>query len=139
MSWPGVTLQLGLQPLQQGEGVGGAAGEAGEDVAAAELADLLRVGLDHGLAEADLAVAGHRDLVTLAHGKDGGAVPGCRLCHGTSLANGRRVPLGHEAPHVVRTARRDQGEAAGGSAPGVVAESARLPAMALLQSPGDSA
>ena len=37
----GVTLQLGLQPLQQGEGVGGAAGEAGEDVAAAELAHLL--------------------------------------------------------------------------------------------------
>ena len=36
-----VPLELGLQPLEQGEGVGGAAGEAGEDVAAAEPAHLL--------------------------------------------------------------------------------------------------
>ena len=79
----GVALQLGFQPLQQGEGVGGAAGEAGDDVAAAELAHLLGVGLDHGLAEADLAVAGHGHLGALADGEDGRAVPGCRLCHGT--------------------------------------------------------
>ena len=48
----GIALELGLQPLEQGEGVGGGAGEAGDDVAVADAAHLPGVGLDDGLAEA---------------------------------------------------------------------------------------
>jgi hypothetical protein len=56
-----ILLELALEPLEQGEGVGGGAGEAGDDLAAAEAAHLARIGLDDGLAEADLAVAGDGD------------------------------------------------------------------------------
>ena len=68
-------LELGLQPLEQGEGVGGGAGEAGDDLAVAQPAHLAGVGLDDGLAHRDLAVAGDDDLAALAHGEDGRAVP----------------------------------------------------------------
>ena len=54
----GILLELGLQPFEQGEGVGGGAGEAGDHLALAEPAHLLGVALHDGLAEADLAVAG---------------------------------------------------------------------------------
>ena len=58
----GKPLELGFQPLQQGERVGGRAGEAGEDRARrADPPHLARVALDDGLAEADLAVPGHGD------------------------------------------------------------------------------
>ena len=72
----GEALELGLQPLEQGEGVGGGAGEAGDDIAAADAAHLLGVALDDGLAEGDLAVAGDHHLAALADGEDGRAVPG---------------------------------------------------------------
>ena len=79
----GILLELGLEPLEQGEGVGGGAGEAADDVALAEPAHLLGVGLDDGLADRDLAVAADDDLAALADGQDGGAVPGAGLtgCH----------------------------------------------------------
>ena len=41
MSWPGILLELRLEPLEQREGVGGGAGEAGDHLALAERADLL--------------------------------------------------------------------------------------------------
>ena len=79
-SWLGKALQLGLQPFQQGEGVGGGAREAGEHRAAgADAAHLAGVALHHGLAERDLAVAGHRDLPVAADAEDGGAVPADRV------------------------------------------------------------
>ena len=69
-------LELGLEPLQQREGVGGGAGEAGDDGAArADAAHLAGVALDDGLAEADLAVAGHGDVPVAADAQDGRAVP----------------------------------------------------------------
>ena len=66
----GEALELGLKPLEQGEGVGGGAGEPGDDVAVADAAHLLGVALDDGLAEGDLAVAGDHHLAALADGED---------------------------------------------------------------------
>ena len=43
-----MALELGLEPLEQREGIGGAAGEAGEDAAVAEPPDLAGVALDDG-------------------------------------------------------------------------------------------
>ena len=57
----GILLELGFQPLEQREGVGGGAGEAADHVALAEAAHLLGVGLDDGLADRDLAVAADHD------------------------------------------------------------------------------
>ena len=54
----GILLQLGLQPLDQGEGVGGGAGEAGQHLAVGQPAHLAGVALDDGRAHGDLAVAG---------------------------------------------------------------------------------
>ena len=55
-----VLLQLGLEALEQREGVGGGAGEAGQHAAVVQPAHLARVGLHHRLAERDLAVAAER-------------------------------------------------------------------------------
>ena len=55
---------------EQGEGVGRAAGEPGEHAAVGERADLHRVGLHHGLAEADLAVAADGHAAVVADGED---------------------------------------------------------------------
>ena len=71
----GILLQLGLQPLDQGEGVGGGAGEAGQHLAAGQAAHLAGVALDDGLAHGDLAVAGDDGRAALAHGQDGGPMP----------------------------------------------------------------
>ena len=71
----GILLELGLEPFEQGEGVGGRAGEAGDDVALGEAANLARVGFDDRLAHADLAVAADDDLSALAHHQDGRRMP----------------------------------------------------------------
>ena len=73
-----MALELGLQPLEQGEGIGRRAGEAADDLAVAQAADLLGVALDDGLAHRDLAVARHHDLAALADGQDGRGVPAGR-------------------------------------------------------------
>ena len=71
----GKALELRFQALEQGEGVGGRSGEAGDDVAAADAAHFPGAGLDDGLAEAHLAVAGDHNLAALADGQDRRAVP----------------------------------------------------------------
>ncbi len=58
---PAVFLHLALEALEQREGVRRGAGKADEDLAVVDLADLARVGLHHGVAHGDLAVAGHGD------------------------------------------------------------------------------
>ena len=69
-------LELLLEPLEQREGIGGGAGEPGDDLAVlAEAADLPGVGLHHRVAHRDLAVAGDDGLAALADADDGGAVP----------------------------------------------------------------
>ena len=75
MQLAGILLELGFEPLEQREGVGGRAGEAGDHVALAEPAHLLGVVLDDGLADRHLAVAGDHDLAALADGQDRRAVP----------------------------------------------------------------
>ena len=69
-----VLLQLGLEALEQREGVGGAAGEAGEDLAVVQAAHLAGVALHDGVAERDLAVAADRDTAVAPDAEDRGAV-----------------------------------------------------------------
>ena len=75
-----VLLQLGLETLEQREGIRRAAGEAGQDLFVVEPPHLARRGLDYDVAERDLAVAAQRHAAAATHGKDGGAVI---LLHGT--------------------------------------------------------
>ena len=76
----GILLELGFEPLEQGEGVGGGAGEAADHVARAlafaELAHFFGIGFDDGLPDRDLAVAADHHRAALADGQNGGAVPG---------------------------------------------------------------
>ena len=72
---PGILLELGFQPLEQREGVGGGAGKAADHVAVAEPAHFLGIGLDDGLPDRDLAVAADGHQPALADGQNGGAVP----------------------------------------------------------------
>ncbi len=60
-------LQLGLQALEQGQGVGRGARKAHDDLAVVELPDLFGMVLHHHVAQGDLAVAGHRHLIAPAH------------------------------------------------------------------------
>src|SRR5690606_23068032 len=80
---PRILFELGLQPLEQREGIGGRAGEAADHIAFAEFADLPGIGLDHGLADRNLAVAADDHPSALADGEDRGAVPalGLRILH----------------------------------------------------------
>ena len=58
-----VLLELGLEALEQREGVGGGAGKAGQHLVAVELAHLARAGLDDDVAQRHLAVAAQGDAV----------------------------------------------------------------------------
>jgi hypothetical protein len=68
----GVLLELGLEAAEEREGVGGRAGESGEDLVLVELADFFCGVLHDGGAEGDLAVGGHDDGVAAADAEDGG-------------------------------------------------------------------
>ena len=71
-----ILLELAFEPLEQGEGVGGRAGEAADDLALfADAADLLRVGLHHRIAHRHLAVAGNDGLAALLDAEDRRSVP----------------------------------------------------------------
>src|SRR5262249_27171788 len=69
----GILLELSLEPLEQREGIGRGAREAGDDVALAQPAHLARIALDPRLPEADLPVAPDHHLAALAAHQDGGA------------------------------------------------------------------
>src|SRR6185437_3388509 len=79
---------------EEGEGVGGRAGEAGDDRAVAEPAQLLGIGFDDGLAHRHLAVAGDHHAAALAQAEDGRAVPDLSVLvlHG-GLARRDRVKM----------------------------------------------
>ena len=66
-----IALELLLELLEQRDRVGGGAGETGEELAAAERPDLLRVRLHDRLADGDLAVAAERDFAVAADGENG--------------------------------------------------------------------
>ena len=102
----GEALELGLQPLEQGEGVGRGAGEAGQHGAArADAAHFAGVALDDGLSKADLAVPGHGHVSIPPDAQDGGAVPPDRVGGGELdvLHDGARWRVGG------RAARRGRG------------------------------
>ena len=67
-------LELGLEALEEREGVGRASGEAGDDRAVPEPAHFPRVGLHHRLVQRDLAVAAERHFPVAAHTENGGPV-----------------------------------------------------------------
>ena len=69
-----VLLQLALEPLEQREGIGRAAGEPGDHASLVQPAHLARIRLHDGVAERDLAVAAHGDETVAAHAEDSGAV-----------------------------------------------------------------
>jgi hypothetical protein len=58
-----VLFQLAFEAVEQGEGVGGAAGEAAQHLALVQLAHLARRALHDDIAQRDLAVAAERDLL----------------------------------------------------------------------------
>ncbi len=94
-----VAFELGFEPLEQREGVGGRAGETADDAAVVETAHLAGVGLHHRLAHRYLAVADDDDLVGAASGKDGGSVPGrgtlrMGVGHGRGYGRWRARPQG---------------------------------------------
>ena len=81
-----VLLDLGLELREEGHGVGGGAGEAGQDLAVVQAADLLGPVLHHRAAQRDLAVAGEGAAAAVADGEDGRAVE----CVGGGHARRRR-------------------------------------------------
>src|SRR5262249_49407633 len=95
---PRILLELCLEPLEQRESVRGGARKAADDVALAQTAHLLGIGLDDGLADADLAVAADGDDPAFADGQDRGRVPGIglRVLHGMDGRRGRDVCTSRE-------------------------------------------
>src|SRR3546814_8988527 len=85
-----MSLQLGLQPLEHGEGVGRGPGKAADHRSVAQPAHLAGIGLYHRLPQRDLSVARHHHLSVLAHRKNGRAVPACVVAHGISEEAVRR-------------------------------------------------
>ena len=69
-----ILLELALQPLEQGEGVGSRAGEAPDDAPLGEAAHLLGVALHDGLPERYLPVAADHHASALADHEDRGCV-----------------------------------------------------------------
>ena len=66
-------LQLGLKALKQRERVGRRAREAGQDLLIKQTPHLARIGLHHGVAQRDLAVAADHDMLAAPDREDGGA------------------------------------------------------------------
>src|SRR5690606_16764201 len=67
-----VFFQLRFEALEQGEGVGGAAGETGNHLVVEQAADLAGVAFHDGVAKRYLAVAADDDTVATAYRYDGG-------------------------------------------------------------------
>ena len=80
-----VVFQLGLEAFEQGEGVGGAAGEAGEHAAVGQRANLHGVGLHHRVAEAHLAVAADGDAAVVADGENRRGAELFRVLHEAAI------------------------------------------------------
>src|SRR3546814_14166213 len=96
-----MAFELGLQPFEKREGVGGGAGEPRDHLAVAELADLAGVGLHHRLPHRDLAVTGDHDLAALAYRHDRRTVPLHVIrSHGMVYGRVRRAPQSRERRRV---------------------------------------
>ena len=75
----GELVERGLKAFEQGEGIGGAAGEAGQHPVLVQAPHLDGVALHDGLSGAHLAVAAKRDLIATPDAEDGGCVKGLHV------------------------------------------------------------
>src|SRR6185437_102388 len=89
-------LELRLEPLEEGQRVGGGAGEAGHHRAVAQPAQLPGVRFDDGLAHRYLAVPGDHHPAILSDAEDGRTVPafGLGVAHGAWVAEGLAEDVG---------------------------------------------
>lgn len=62
-----VFLKLAFETLEEGEGVGGGACEAGEYLAVVQAAHFFRVAFHHGITQGNLAVAAHDDFAVATY------------------------------------------------------------------------
>ena len=60
-------LKLAFETFEEGEGIGGGPGETGDHFAVVQAAHFLRIAFHDGIAERNLAVAGHDDFAVAAH------------------------------------------------------------------------
>ena len=60
-------FQLTFETLKEGEGIGGGASEARQDLAVIEAPDFLGVAFHDGVTEGNLAVAAHDDFAVAAY------------------------------------------------------------------------
>ena len=81
-----ILLELGFEAAEQGEGVGGGTGEAGQNFVVVEAADFFGGVLDDGLAEGDLSVAGEDDSAITADGKNCSRANQPLRCHEGKLS-----------------------------------------------------
>ena len=75
-----VFFELAFEAVEQGEGVGGAAGEAAQHLALVQLAHLAGRALHDDVAQRYLAIAAERDLLAAPYAQDGGAVKLFHVC-----------------------------------------------------------
>ncbi len=81
-------VEFALEALEQGEGIGRAAGEPAEDLALTERPHLAGVALHHGRAERDLTITADGDDALAPHAEDRGAVRIETFTHVFFLARG---------------------------------------------------
>ena len=67
-------FKLAFKPLEQREGIGGTAREAGDDLLLIKPAHLARITFEDGIAHRDLAVAANHDITPAAYRQDGSTV-----------------------------------------------------------------
>src|SRR5262249_3691862 len=72
--------ELGLEAFQQRKSIGGGAGEATDDLAVVQPADLVGVALHDDVAERDLAVAADGNAAVVSHGQDRRGTDGGHNC-----------------------------------------------------------
>src|SRR5207247_9999296 len=72
---PRILVEFCFEPLEQGKGIRSCAGKSSDHVTLAQLAHLLGIGLDDGLADRNLTVAADHGSPALADAQDRGAVP----------------------------------------------------------------
>ena len=100
----GMPLELGLEPLEQGEGIRRATGEPRHDLAVAEATHLARGRLQDRALPAHLTIAGNHHVTVRSDRQDGRAVPGLRpgLLHSSSpRRSSRSRPLMGRSEDVV--------------------------------------
>jgi len=66
-------FQLSFKTLEQGKGIGRAAGKPGENFIVKQAAHFARRSLDHDIAQGYLAVAAQGDEITTPNGENSGA------------------------------------------------------------------